>query len=73
MRYAAPKTTRGQPLMKVVGPPYVQALEASCPSLVAQLEAASAAREAGGSPEPGLAMPRPDGPLSGLKPLAIIG
>ena len=73
MRYAAPKTRREMPLMKLVGPPYVQALEASCPSLVAQLEAAFAARAAEGSPEPGLAMPRPDGPLSGLKPLAILG
>jgi len=59
MRYAAPKTRRELPLMKMVGPPYVQALEASCPGLVAQQEAAFAAREAGGAPEPGWRCPGP--------------
>jgi Protein of unknown function (DUF2652)/Polyketide cyclase / dehydrase and lipid transport len=73
MRYAAPKTRREVPLMKVIGPAYGQALEANCPSLVAQLEDALAAREADGAPEPKLPMPRQDGPLSGLKPLAIAG
>jgi hypothetical protein len=73
MRFAAPKTKRELPLMQVIGPAYGQALEANCPSLVAQLDAALAAREADRVPEPELAMPKPDGPLSGLKPLVIVG
>jgi hypothetical protein len=73
MRYAAPKTKREMPLMAVIGPAYGQALEANCPSLAAQLAAAFAAREAAGAPEPELATPNPDGPLSGLEPLVITG
>jgi hypothetical protein len=61
------------PLMEVIGPAYGQALEANCPSLAAQLDAALGAREADGAPEPELAIPKPDGPLSGMKPLAIVG
>jgi hypothetical protein len=72
MRFAAPKTRREMPLMEVIGPAYGQALEASCPSLVAQLEAAFAAREADRVPEPELAIPKPDGPLSGLEPLVML-
>jgi uncharacterized protein YndB with AHSA1/START domain len=73
MRFAAPKTKRELPRMKVIGPAYGQALEASCPDLVAQLDAALAAREANRAPEPVLARPKPDGPLSGLQPLVIVG
>jgi hypothetical protein len=73
MRFAAPKTKREMPLMEMIGPAYGQALEANCPSLVAQLDAALAAREADGAPEPELATPRPDGPLSGLAPAVIVG
>ena len=73
MRFGAPKTKRELPLMKVIGPAYGHALEASCPSLVAQLDAALAAREANLAPEPELATPSPDGPLSGLQPLAVVG
>jgi uncharacterized protein YndB with AHSA1/START domain len=73
MRYAAPKTKRETPLMEAIGPAYGQALEANCPSLAAQIAAAFAAREATGAPEPELAVPKPDGPLSGLPPLEIVG
>jgi hypothetical protein len=59
MRFAAPKTKRELPLMEVIGPAYGQALEANCPSLVAQLAAALAAREADRTPAPELAMPKP--------------
>ena len=62
MRFGAPRTKRELPLMKVIGPAYGQALQANCPSLVAQLAAALAAREADRPPEPGLAMTKPDGP-----------
>jgi len=55
--------------MKVIGPAYGEALQANCPSLVAQLAAALAAREADRPPEPGLAMTKPDGPLARLEPL----
>ena len=44
----------------------------SFPSLIAQLDEALASREAGGGPEPELAKPRPDGPLSGLAPLQMV-
>src|SRR5437762_2492918 len=72
MRFASPKTKREMPLMAVIGPAYGQALEASCPSLVAQLAAALDARGADGAPEPELTMPKPGGPLSALEPMAIV-
>jgi hypothetical protein len=72
LRYGAPKTRREKALMEVIGPAYGQALESGLPSLVAQLEAELAAHEADGGPEPELARPRPDGPLSGLQPLLIV-
>jgi uncharacterized protein YndB with AHSA1/START domain len=73
MRFAAPKTKREMPLMMVIGPAYGQALEANCPTLVAQLDAALAAREAERAPEPELAMPNPDGPLFRPPPPVIVG
>jgi uncharacterized protein YndB with AHSA1/START domain len=73
MRFAAPKTRREKELMKVIGPAYGQALRSGIPGLIAQLDAALAARDADGGPEPELIRPRPDGPLSGLQPLVIIG
>src|SRR6266571_4120577 len=63
IRFAPPKTKRELPLMKVIGPAYGQALEASCPSLVAQLDAELAARDVDHGVEPDLATPRPGGPL----------
>ncbi len=73
MRFAAPKTRREQALMEHIGPEYGAALRANIPSLVAQLEAELAARDAGRGPEPELVRPRPDGPLAGIQPLLIIG
>ena len=72
-RFGAPKTRREMALMKDIGPAYGQALQASAPTLIAQLDAKLAAREANLGPEPELVGPRPDGPLSGLQPLLIIG
>jgi hypothetical protein len=72
-RFAAPKSRREMALMKEIGPAYGQALQASSPGLVAQLDAALAARGADSAPEPELARPRPGGVLSGLQPLAIVG
>ena len=71
-RFAAPKTKREKALAKDIGAAYGQALRSSIPSLVAQLDAELAAREADRGPEPELAGPRPDGPLSGLGPLVMI-
>jgi hypothetical protein len=71
MRFGAPKTKRELPLMRVIGPAYGAALQANCPSLVAQLAAAFAGRDTDRSPEPELATARPDGPLAGMKPLVI--
>ena len=72
-RFAAPKTRREQALMKEIGTAYGAALRANLPNLIAQLDAALAVREAGRSPEPDLAKPKPGGVLSGLPPLQIIG
>jgi len=72
-RYGAAKTRREKALMDVIAPAYGQALRSGLPSLIAQLDAALAARDADGDPEPELIGPRPDGPLSGLQPLVIVG
>jgi uncharacterized protein YndB with AHSA1/START domain len=72
-RYGPAKTRREVELMKVIGPAYGAALRSGLPSLIAQLEAAFAARAADRGAEPELVGPRPDGPLSGLEPLAIVG
>ena len=57
--------------MEDIGPAYGQALQSSLPGLVAQLDAALAARDADRGPEPEWDRPRPDGPLSGLAPLLM--
>ena len=72
MRFGAAKTKREREQMAHIGPAYGAALESGVPSLVAQLEERLAARSEGGAPEPELAAPRPDGPLAGLAPLALI-
>ena len=73
MRFAAPKTKREKALMEHIAPAYGAALQSGIPSLVAQLDAELAARDADRGPEPELSRPRPDGPLSGLQPLVILG
>ncbi len=73
MRYGAPKTRREKELMKGIGPAYEQALRSGIPELVAQLDAAIAARDADPGLEPELTTPSPDGPLAGLQPLVIVG
>jgi len=72
MRFAPPKARRELALAQQVAAAYGEALRSSLPTLVAQLDAELAARDAGRGPEPELAAPRPDGPLSGLQPLVII-
>jgi hypothetical protein len=71
--YGQAKTRREKALMEVIAPAYGAALESGVPSLVAQLDAELAAREADRGPEPELAGPSADGPLSGLQPLVIVG
>jgi hypothetical protein len=71
-RFAAPKARREAALAKDIGAAYGQALRSSLPGLIAQLDAELAARDADRGPEPELAGPRPDGPLSGLGPLVMI-
>jgi hypothetical protein len=68
IRFAAPKTRREKVLMEEIGPAYEQALRSGIPSLIAQLDAKFAAREADRGPEPELSEPRPGGLLSGLSP-----
>ena len=71
LRYGQAKTRREKGLMDHIAPAYGQALLSGFPSLVAQLDAEIAARDADRGPEPELSAPRPDGPLNGLKPLVI--
>jgi uncharacterized protein YndB with AHSA1/START domain/class 3 adenylate cyclase len=71
-RYGPPKTRREKELMKEIGPAYGAALESGVPSLVAQLDAELAAREADRGAEPELRTPKPDGPLAGIKPLVFV-
>jgi uncharacterized protein YndB with AHSA1/START domain len=71
-RFGAPKTRRERALMEGIGPAYGQALRSSLPGLIAQLDAALAARDADRGPEPELTGPRPDRPLAGLPPLVIV-
>ena len=59
LRFAAPKTRREKALMEHIGPAYGEALRSGIPSLLAQLDAALAAREADRGAEPELATPRP--------------
>ena len=73
IRFAAPKTGREKALMDHIGPEYGAALQASFPSLIAQLDAALAAREAGRGPEPDLPTPRPGGFLADLQPIMMVG
>jgi len=72
LRFAAPRTRREKALMEHIGPAYGAALQSSIPSLLAQLDAELADREANRGPEPELARPRPDGPLAGLPPLLMV-
>jgi hypothetical protein len=72
-RYADAKTKREKALMQVIAPAYGEALRSGIPSLVSQLAAELAARDAGRGPEPELATPKADGPLSTLQPLTIVG
>ncbi|HEY6058565.1 MAG TPA: hypothetical protein VIV06_11060, partial [Candidatus Limnocylindrales bacterium] len=72
-RYGQAKTRREIALMKEIAPAYGNALRSGVPGLVAQLDAALAARDADRGPEPELSSPRPDGPLSGIQPLVIVG
>jgi uncharacterized protein YndB with AHSA1/START domain len=71
-RFAAPKTKREKALMEHIGPAYGDALRSGIPGLLARLEAALAARGAGGGSEPELARPSADGPLAGLEPLVMV-
>jgi uncharacterized protein YndB with AHSA1/START domain len=73
LRYAAPRTKREMEQMKVIGPAYGAALESGIPSLLAQLDAELAKRDADRGLEPELSRPKPDGPLAGLEPLVIVG
>ena len=71
-RFAAPKSRRERALAEGIGPAYGAMLRSVLPDLVAQLDAASAALTAGQDPEPEPASPRPEGPLGGMRPLAMV-
>ena len=74
LRFAAPRTRREKVLMtEHIAPAYGAALRSGIPTLLTLLDAELAARDADRGPEPELAKPSPDGPLSGLQPLVIVG
>jgi uncharacterized protein YndB with AHSA1/START domain len=58
LRFGAPKTKREKALMEHIGPAYGAALQSAVPALIAQLEAALAARTTGTDPAPELPAPR---------------
>jgi hypothetical protein len=73
MRFAAPRTRREKVLMtEHIAPAYGAALRSGIPKLLTLLDAEIAARDADRGPEPELAKPTPDGPLSGLQPLVVV-
>jgi uncharacterized protein YndB with AHSA1/START domain len=71
-RFAPPATKRELAIMKEIGPPYADMLRASLQTLIAQIEAQHAAGEALAA-EAELPAANPDGPLSGIQPLVIVG
>ena len=71
-RFGGPKTRRERALMEHIGPAYGEALQASVPDLLAQLDAELAARDANRGPEPDLPEARPGGILAGIQPLLML-
>jgi Protein of unknown function (DUF2652)/Polyketide cyclase / dehydrase and lipid transport len=73
MRFASPKTKREKALMEDhIAPAYGAALRSGIPTLLTLLDAELAARDADRGPEPELAKPSPDGPLSLVQPLVVV-
>ncbi len=70
-RFAPPRAKKDLALAQQVGVAYGEALRSSVPTLIAQLEAELAKREADRGPEPALAAARPEGPLAGITPLPM--
>lgn len=71
-RFGPPKSKRDLALAAQVGTAYGDALHSSLPRLVELVDAELAARQADRGPEPELAPPSPERPLSRLQPLTII-
>lgn len=73
LRSAGPRARREKELMEQIGPAYGATLQSGIPTLITLKDAELAASYADRGSEPGLVRPRPDGPLSGLQPLVIVG
>ena len=71
-RFAAPNN-RDKALARKAGGAYEAAFRSTIPTLIAQLAAELATRQADRAPEPELIQPKPGGPLSGIQPLVIVG
>ena len=71
-RFAAPNKRDKAPAREAGGA-YEAAFRSTIPTLIAQLEAELATRQADRAPEPELIQPKPGGPLSGIQPLVIVG
>ena len=69
-RRRRPSARRGS--WSTSAPPTGRPSGRACPTLLAQLDAELAAREADRGPEPELPAPRPDGPLAGIQPLVML-
>jgi hypothetical protein len=70
IRFAPPRTAREKAAAAQVGPPYEAALRAATPALIAELNAAYAALEAGSGPEPD--QPPPEGAPPRPGPIELV-
>lgn len=73
MRFGWPTTARERAAAMAIAEPYGKALSVAAPGLVAELDAAFAAVEAGRAPEPEIAPPKPGSVLASVAPLDIVG
>jgi hypothetical protein len=71
-RFAPPKTAREKAIMQAMWPYFEGVFAESSRSLIAQLDAALAARRADGDDEPPLPAPKPDGILAGVQPIVMM-
>ena len=72
VRYGNPKSKRERAIVGDVAAAYGAAFRAATGALIEQLDAALAAVESAGGPEPVLPAPKPDGLLSGLPPIRMV-
>lgn len=73
VRFGPPKKKSDLALVRDAGSHYETGFRAAIPALLEQLEAAAVAFDGDDLPEPALPERKPDGVLSGIQPLEIVG